>query len=284
MTCHEAVAPQWRGRLAESGIRPLSTLLDEAADVTRWPGRWERLSKPGLSGRQRWRWEPDAVDGAVVYIKRYFATPAPEQWDRIRRQCRQHSRAYWEYAQAERLAQEQIRVPRAVGYVEEMRGMLERRSAVLLEQVPGDGLDRVWRCLSAQRAPLTRGAARHELVVRLARFVAAFHRTGTCHRDLYLCHIFVELDARGATPPRFTLIDLARAHRPRWRRTRWIVKDLAQLDASAREVGATRGDRWRFLLAYLDLPHGAHRARSFARRIRRKSDRIFRRMERQSRQ
>ena len=283
MTCNEAVAPQWRQRLAASGMRQLNVLLDDTADITQLRGRWELLSKPGLRGRQRWRWELQADDGAVIFVKRYSATPPSQQWDRLCRQCFDHSRAYWEYAQAQRLAQANISVPRAVGYVEEMRGALERRSAVLLERVPGDGLDRVWRRLSAQNAPITRGAARHDLAVRLARFVAAFHATGTCHRDLYLCHIFVELDAEYAHPPKFTLIDLARTHCPRWRRMRWTLKDLAQLDASAREVGATRTDRWRFLLAYLQLPGGAPRSRWCARRIVRKSDWILRRIKRESR-
>jgi heptose I phosphotransferase len=285
VTRRETVAPDWRQRLASSGLKQLATLLDDATDVSRLAGRWEGLGKPGLGGRQRWRWElHNGSDDAVLYVKRYAATPLGQQWDRIRRQCLRHSRAYWEFMQSQRLSQAHINVPRAVGFVEQMRGAVERRSAVLLEGVPGDGLDRLWQRLCQQNAPVTRGIARHDLTLRLARFVAAFHGTGFCHRDLYLCHVFVDLDTAGARPPRLTLIDLARTHRPRWRRTRWIIKDLAQLDASARQIGATRGDRWRFLLAYLNLPRGAPRARWYARRILRKSDWILRRIARKSRQ
>jgi heptose I phosphotransferase len=186
--------------------------------------------------------------------------------------------------QSRRLAGAHINVPAAVGFAEEMCGALERRSVVLLEQAAGDGFDRVWVELCAVDAPVARGIARRDLAVRLARFVAAFHETGFCHRDLYLCHIFVDLDPNGGRPPRFTLIDLARTHRPRWRRMRWIIKDLSQLDASAREIGATRSDRWRFLLAYLNLPRGAARARWYGRRIVRKSDWILERIARKSRE
>ena len=113
---------------------------------------------------------------------------------------------------------------------------------------------------------------------------AAFHGTGLCHRDLYLCHIFAEIDAKPVRKtPRFHLIDLARVHRPRWRRMRWIIKDLSQLDASARQVGASRTDRLRFLRAYLHLPREAQRVRWYVRRIVRKSDWILRRIERKSR-
>lgn len=285
MTRRETVAPHWRQRLATCGLKQLAALLDDATDVNHFAGRWEALNKPGLGGRQRWRWELQNGSGdAIVYVKRYAATPLARQWDRIYRQCLRHSQAYWEFAQSQRLAEAHINVPRAVGFVEQMRGALERRSAVLLERVPGDGLDRAWQRLCQQNAPVTRGIARHDLTLRLARFVAAFHGTGFCHRDLYLCHVFVDLDTEGTRPPRFTLIDLARTHRPRWRRMRWIIKDLAQLDASARQIGATRGDRWRFLLTYLNLPRGAPRARWYARRVLRKSDWILRRIARKSRQ
>jgi heptose I phosphotransferase len=282
----EEVASQWRGRLEACGLRELGALLDDDPEASQIGGSWELLSKPGLGERRRWRWtleDRSETGPTVLFVKRYAGTPLKEQWDRIRRQCVGHSRAYWEYAQSRRLAGAHINVPRAVGVAEEMWGAYERRSAVLLERAAGDGLDRVWMGLCEQDAPVTRGIARHDLAVRLGRFVAAFHGTGFCHRDLYLCHVFVDLDPRGGRPPRFSLIDLARTHRPRWRRMRWIIKDLSQLDASAREVGATRSDRWRFLLAYLNLPRGAPRARWYARRIARKSDWILHRMARQSR-
>jgi heptose I phosphotransferase len=283
VTRRETVAPHWRERLAACGLKRLGTLLDEATDVSRFTGRWKNLSKLGLGGRQRWRWElQNGASDVVLYVKRYLAPPLGEQWDRIRRQCVRHSRAYWEFVQSQRLTEAYIRVPHAVGFVELMRGAFERRSAVLLERVPGDGFDRVWLRLCGQNAPLTCGIARHDLAVRLARFIAAFHGTGFCHRDLYLCHVFVDLDPQGARPPQFALIDLARTHRPRWRRMRWTIKDLAQLDASARQIGATRADRWRFLLAYLNLPRGAPRARWYARRVVRKGEKILRRIARKS--
>jgi hypothetical protein len=285
VSCRAEVAPQWRERLAKSGLRELEALLDERTNVNQLGGRWELLSKPGLGGRRRWRWTLDdqlETGPTVLYVKRYAETPLIEQWDRVRRQFALHSRAYWEHMQSQRLREAHISVPAAVGYVEHMWGPFEQGSAVVLERAAGDGLDRVWEHLCEQDAAVTREIARHDLAVRLARFVSAFHGTGFCHRDLYLCHVFADLDAHGGRPPRFTLIDLARTHRPRWRRLRWVIKDLSQLDASARQVGATRSDRWRFLRAYLNLPRGAPRTRWYARRIVRKSDRILRRIARKS--
>jgi hypothetical protein len=109
--------------------------------------------------------------------------------------------------------------------------------------------------------------------------VAAFHQTGLRHRDLYLCHIFIHFDDAQA-PPRLCLIDLARTFRPWLRRTRWLVKDLSQLDASAREIDATRADRLRFLLTYLGLQRCSPRVRWLVARVVAKADRIRRRAAR----
>lgn len=277
----DELAPAWQARLADAGLTSLRQLLD-AAPPAGLGGRWEALTKPGLGGRERWRWELPGTDAPVLYLKRYRRTPLREQLDRLRRQCVRHGRGWWEYHQATELARRYIPAVQAVGMAERMRGPREVCSAVLFAAVPGDALDRVWQRLCAQHAPLTRGTARHELVRALARFVSAFHQTGTCHRDLYLCHIFAELDADARRPPGFTLIDLARTHRPRMRRLRWLLKDLSQLDCSARQVGATRADRLRFLVAYLGLEKDAPRVAYYARRIIRKSDRILRRIARRS--
>jgi heptose I phosphotransferase len=276
------VADDWAERLARAGLRDLRDLLDQPPTELHLEGRWRALTKPGLGGRERWRWELPGPPAQVVYLKRYTHTPAREQLDRIRRQTIWHSRAWWEFRQSAALARQYVPVVRAIGVAEEMQAPFEVRSAVLFEEVPGDAFDRTWLRFCAARAPLTTGLARFDLTRRLACFASAFHQTGACHRDLYLCHVFADLDPDGGRAPEFTLIDLARTHRPRLRRARWILKDLSQLDASAQQIGATRTDRMRFLLTYLGLLTGAPRARWYARRIVEKSDRILRRIARKS--
>jgi heptose I phosphotransferase len=281
MTRTAEVAPAWRERLAAAGLRDVGALLNGDSPAGAAGGDWAALTKPGLGGRERWRWEfHDQQGPSVVFVKRYARTPWRAQLDRIRRQTAGHSVAWWEYQQSLRLDAARIPVPRAVAYVEEMRGTLEQRSAVLLEQVPGDAFDRAWTRLALAKAPAAAPRLRQELTRRLGRFISAFHQTGLCHRDLYLCHVFVELDAAGRRPPAFSLIDLARTHAPRWRRMRWLLKDLSQLDSSGRQIGATRSDRLRFLLAYLSLQRGAARARWYAARILRRSDQILARLTR----
>ncbi len=293
------IAEEWSDRLARAGLSDLHRLLTDPFPPPDLSGQWEPLTKPGLGGRQRWRWKPDgpvsesnaALTAStlqskgpptthVLYLKRYRSTSWNAQLDRIRRQSARHSRAWWEYQQSVELGRQSIPAARTVAVVEEMRGVFERSSALLLEAATGEALDRAWCRLRQQNAPILRGLARHDLVRRLARFISAFHQTGACHRDLYLCHVFADLDPAGRRPPAFTLIDLARLWRPRWWRTRWLIKDLSQLDSSARQIGLWRTDRLRFLLTYLGLDVNAPRVRWYARRIVRKSDAILRRIRR----
>ncbi len=278
------IASAWQRLLGAAGASHLRRFLNRGFDPDELAGSWTALTKPGLGGRQRWRWELPTDDGAaVVYVKRYGRTPLREQLDRLLRQFPWHSRAWWEYRQSVRLSEAYLPVPEPVGVVESMVGPFERRSAVLLRRVPGNAFDRVWRECEQRGAPITRGLARLDMIRRLGRFVSAFHQTSYCHRDLYLCHIFVDLDPDGRRPPSFALIDLARTHRPHLRRMRWVLKDLSQLDYSARRVGASRADRLRLLEAYLSLPRGAPRVRWFAVRVARRSDAILRREIRKGR-
>jgi len=276
-----ATEPDWATRLASAGLPDVTALLTET--FPHLVGSCEALVKPGLGGRERWRWRPAGDSGPTLYIKRYRHTLLREQFDRFFRQNAGHSRAWWEFCQSRELLQRYVPVVRAVAVAEEMRGLHERCSAVIFEQAAGDGFDRLWTRLCAARAPLTRGAARHQLPRALARLVSAFHQTGVCHRDLYLCHIFAVLDPAAVQPPRFTIIDLARTHQPwPWRRWRWLIKDLSQLDCSAQQVGATRADRLRFLVTYLGLEPDAPRVRLYARRISRKSRQILQRIARKA--
>jgi hypothetical protein len=77
----------------------------------------------------------------------------------------------------------------------------------------------------------------------VAPLIARLHDAGFAYRDLYWNHLFAALDAEPV------LIDVHRAMRPRWRRRRWIVKDLAGLLASL-PGGYSRASCLRFLHRY----------------------------------
>ncbi len=69
------------------------------------------------------------------------------------------------------------------------------------------------------------------LIAQVAALARQFHEAGFNHRDLYCCHFFVRPSGPGQFEIR--LIDLQRVQQRRWRRRRWLVKDLAQLAYSA---------------------------------------------------
>lgn len=274
-----AIEPDFERRLAavSGGVRTVEALLEDDSPDRVLPalGRWTALLKPGLGRRERWRWE--LPTGETYYVKRYLATSPREQLDRILRQSAKHSRAWWEYDQSLRLLRRGVPAVRAVAAAEVMHGPWEHRSAVVFEAARGDALDRAWARLAVEGSAFVAGAARHALTRELAGLAAAFHKGGDCHRDLYLCHIFADIVDAGGPTPALTLIDLARTFRPRWRRRRWIVKDLSQLDASARQLGLYRTDRLRFLEAYTGLNSRSPDLRNLAARVLRRSAAIVER-------
>jgi heptose I phosphotransferase len=104
-------------------------------------------------------------------------------------------------------------------------------------------------------------AARRALILQLADLVRRLHGAGLFHRDLYLAHIFIGPDVDG--PPQLFLIDLQRVVAPRWRRWRWMIKDLAALNFSSAQAGVPGAERLRWLRHYL----GVRRLRAEDRRL-----------------
>jgi len=119
-----------------------------------------------------------------------------------------------------------------------------RRSYLIVTAVPGDALSRCGEDFLARHrddepvASLTR---------QLAELARKLHQAGYVHRDFYASHLFLEAQAGSI---RLYLIDLARLFKPRWRRFRWRVKDLAQLKFSM-PAGWVRRHWQTFLAEYL---------------------------------
>lgn len=208
-----------------------------------------RLDKPGLAGwRQRWRLRLPAEGDSraeVVYLKRFLDPPFRSQWERWRQGWWRSGTARIEYENSRALADRKIPAARALACGQRMAGPWERCSYIVLEEVDGESLER-W--VPAHLAPIEQEhdpAARRRRLDDLARMVGAFHAAGFVHRDLYLCHVFLRPDGS------FCLIDLQRVFRPRWRRRRWIVKDLAALNLSTPADRVGPSERLRFLARYL---------------------------------
>ena len=235
----------------------------------------ERLDKPGLPPwRQRRRITLQA-DGksSTFFVKRFDDPPAS-----ARRQVRDakigaRSVAGVEWSWMHRLRQDGIACARPVALGEVVDRGKEIRSVLVSEAVPGQSLER-WMSRWHELGPVKA----REMALGVARLVSRFHRKGYIHRDLYLSHVFYDATGRGDEALR--LIDLQRVIRPRWRGSRWIVKDLASLNFSAPPECFSRADRLRWLLVYLGTGKLEAAARRLVYRVVGKTMRIRRRERR----
>lgn len=114
---------------------------------------------------------------------------------------------------------------------------------------------------------------RREVIDQVAAIAREMHASGLHHQDFYLGHL-LRKRSPSSTRGNLYVIDLGRVqpHGP-WFARRWIVKDLAQLNYSARKVRKT--ERLRFLVRYLQRMI-ADEDRGLIRSILRKTARIGR--------
>lgn len=229
------------------------------------------LGKPGLEPwRQRFRLElAVAGEERTFYLKRFRNPPRYASREVRRSGTKARSVAGLEAAWMRQLDADGVPCAKPVAMGEEFRSGRELRSAILTESVPGVSLERCCAEWNSADASVIRS-----LIVPLATLVGHLHACGYAHRDLYLSHVFYE---SGVPPERsLRLIDLQRVLRPKIRKLRWIIKDLASLNYSTPRGLVGNVDRWRWLTAYLralklDLP-----VRSLAYRVVGKTHRIAR--------
>lgn len=140
-------------------------------------------------------------------------------------------------------------------------------SMVVTEAVAGRSLD-AWGCDAAREGWVDEWL--RFVTTRVAELVRRLHAQRLMHRDLNFAHVFCGDPRDGGGE--LTLIDVERMFEARWRRRRWIVKDLAALLASS-PVEISDRVALRFLRNYL-RGRRPFLWRSWARAIRRKADRI----------
>lgn len=82
----------------------------------------------------------------------------------------------------------------------------------------------------AERMPYDRfRRLKRELVIEMAGIVARLHQNALFHKDLYLCHFFLDPTLRAPQDQRLTLIDFHRLGEHRFSAPYWRWKDLGQL-------------------------------------------------------
>jgi heptose I phosphotransferase len=138
-------------------------------------------------------------------------------------------------------------------------GELQQHSLVMTQDLGTDFTLIDWVNETADRRqsgessePAELPSLKRRLIHRVAAIARQMHECGIHHQDFYLNHMLwlpndADLDIR--------LIDLGRVVQTSKRSRRLIIKDLAQLDFSARRLPCS--DRLRFLRLYLGRPFRA---------------------------
>ncbi|MBS3733599.1 MAG: hypothetical protein KGY99_01590 [Phycisphaerae bacterium] len=248
----------------DDGLRDALTAagLDTVAGAWAYAGGAD-LDKPGLGRRRRTRLELTDASGRrhQLYLKRYGREAVSA---RLRRA--------WTHGFGRgpaRVEYENVVAARAAG-VPTMRpvacGERDGCGCLLVTAVPGDALERCGAGFLAQHAD----AAQH-VTAALATLVRALHGGGYVHRDLYASHVFLDVSQGNVA---LYLIDLARMFRPRWRRRRWVVKDLAALRYSMPAEWV--GGQWEAFVAAYAREMSAARRRALATAVGRKARSIAR--------
>ena len=233
-----------------------------------------------LEGRQTLRFE---VGGKGYYLKRHRGAGWSEIFNNLLRLRLPVLGAGSEWRAIEAFHHAGIPTMNAVAFGERGRGPAGRESFLITEAIePAIDLDvhtRDW--VHTPPAP----AHKHALIHRVAGIARRMHDAGINHRDFYLCHFLLHLDADTndtRATPRVSVIDLHRAQLRARTPERWRNKDLAALYFSALRIGLTSRDRLRFLRTYFDAPPRVVLARERTRLawLEREAERLLRRYDR----
>jgi heptose I phosphotransferase len=92
------------------------------------------------------------------------------------------------------------------------------------------------------------------LIKEVARMTRIMHANGMNHRDCYICHFLLDQTTENTLLPRLYLIDLHRAQIRTVTPERWVIKDLAGLYFSSKDIGLTTRDLLRFIREYRQQP------------------------------
>ncbi|MDH7500800.1 MAG: lipopolysaccharide kinase InaA family protein [candidate division NC10 bacterium] len=207
------------------------------------------------------------------FLKRHRHPSRREQLGEFLRRGRFLSGARREWEGIWQLRQLGMATVEPVGFGELRRWGWEAESFLITEELKGAA--RLTEFIPQQfPPPLSPSllAEKRHLLRSLARLIGSLHGGGWYHRDLYLGHFFVKPKEGGNYE--LYLLDLQRVIRPRWRRRRWMVKDLASLNFSAPFGWFTACDRLRFFKEYRQIVRLDRGDKSLIRRILRKSRRI----------
>jgi heptose I phosphotransferase len=187
-----------------------------------------------------------------VYLKRHDRLPWPARLAALIDPRGHHTPGGAEFAHLHRARALGLAVPEVVAAGERIGPWGRLQSFLMVVELTGclplhEAIPALAKTLHANDfARFKRGLAR-----ALAAIAATLHRARVFHKDLYLCHFFLDVGRIGEPGHGLTLIDLHRLGEHRLWPDRWRCKDLGQLLYSTAGVeGITDRDRLRFWVHY----------------------------------
>jgi heptose I phosphotransferase len=205
----------------------------------------------------------------AVYLKRHFQLPWPARLAALVDPNGKHSPAAAEWAHLERARALGIDVPEVVAAGEHIGPWAQLQSFVMIAELSGcEAVNELLPRLAVQLDSRAFETLKRHIIDEMARITATLHAAHNFHKDLYLCHFFLDHEGLKVPAFRLSLIDLHRLEEhklwPDW----WRWKDLGQLLFSTYGVdGITDRDRWRFWRIYRGRV-GIRRPRWHARMVR----------------
>jgi heptose I phosphotransferase len=189
-----------------------------------------------------------------VYLKRHYRLPWSAGVAATIHPSGRHSPAAEEWAHLEQSRGLGIEVPEVIAAGERIGPHACLTSFLMVAELTGcQALHEAIPTLAARLDARAFAGLKRRLIGEIARIAATLHAARLFHKDLYLCHFFLDMDRleRDAGTIRLSLIDLHRLSSrrlcPDW--LRW--KDLGQLLYSTFDViGIDDRDRLRFWRSY----------------------------------
>ncbi len=121
---------------------------------------------------------------------------------------------------------------------------------------------------------------KRKLIREVARLAKTMLENGMNHRDFYICHLVLEKKLLENDLHDLTLrvIDLHRAQLRHTTPTRWVIKDLAGLYFSSKEIGLTQRDLLRFMKEYRQKPLKdiINKEANFWQKVKHRGDELYR--------
>lgn len=154
-----------------------------------------------------------------------------------------------EWDAIKRLTELHIPTQQALGYGYRGINPATKRSFILTRELPKfitlEDLCKNWKIQPPSFS------FKYNLIKQIAHIAYTLHINGINHRDFYICHFLLDLIEYEKTNTLIIyLIDLHRAQIRRRTPMRWIIKDLAGLYFSSKDIGLTQRDLLRFIKLY----------------------------------